>query len=347
VTASVAASAESWTDLGCFPISAGVYRVPLTMPMDGLRAVNVYVVETRDGLALIDGGWHVDSAFDELADALRSIGRTPSEISDVYVTHIHRDHFTFAIELRRRFGSRVHLGRPEGPGLDEVIALQDNRPVSSLRELRRADAPALAEVVEAITAAEPFDPNDWQRPDTWLDAGRIDLGSHCLDVVPTPGHTKGHMVFHDVDNGLLFSGDHVLPTITPSIGFELGAWDLPLGHYLDSLQLLLERPDARLLPAHGYPTGSVHDRVRELLKHHDRRLAHTLAVLGSGGGSMAAHEVAGGLTWTRRLVSFDSLDAFNAMIAICETLAHLDLLVATSRAVVETVGDVDRFSPQD
>jgi glyoxylase-like metal-dependent hydrolase (beta-lactamase superfamily II) len=307
----------------------------------------VYVVETHDGLALIDGGWHVDSAFDELADALRSIGHTPNEISDVYVTHIHRDHYTFALELRRRFGSRVHLGRPEGQGLEEVIALGDNTPVSSFRELRRADASGLIEVVDAITAAEPFDLDDWQRPDEWLDAGSLDLGTRRVEVVPTPGHTKGHVVFHDVDNGLLFSGDHVLPTITPSIGFELGDWDLPLGHYLDSLRLLLERPDARLLPAHGYPADSVHERVRELLGHHDRRLADTLGVLRAGDRPMPAREVASALRWTRRQVPFDSLDAFNAMIATCETLAHLDLLVATGRAVVKTVGDVDQFRPGD
>ena len=50
------------------------------------------------------------------------------------------------------------------------------------------------------------------------------MGARVLEAVATPGHTKGHLVFHDLDAGLLFSGDHVLPTISPSIGFELGEW---------------------------------------------------------------------------------------------------------------------------
>ena len=35
--------------------------------------------------------------------------------------------------------------------------------------------------------------------------------------------------------GLMFTGDHVLPTITPSIGFELSDWGRPLANYLESL----------------------------------------------------------------------------------------------------------------
>ena len=90
-------------------------------------------------------------------------------------------------------------------------------------------------------------------------------------------------MFQDHRGGLLFTGDHVLPTITPSIGFELGARELPLQHYLSSLRLLLTRPDARLMPAHGYPTDSVHGRVHELLGHHAERFDQAERVLRSLG----------------------------------------------------------------
>ena len=52
-----------------------------------------------------------------------------------------------------------------------------------------------------------------------------------------------------LDNELLFAGDHVLPTITPSIGFESAMRANPLGAFLQSLALVRARPDARLLPA--------------------------------------------------------------------------------------------------
>ena len=54
----------------------------------------------------------------------------------------------------------------------------------------------------------------------WPPHQEIELKSRTLRVVPTPGHTQGHVVFTDSASGLLFAGDHVLPHITPSIGFE-------------------------------------------------------------------------------------------------------------------------------
>lgn len=333
----------SWSEPGCFEVAPGVHRVALSMPNDGLRAINVYVLETRDGLALIDGGWRVGTALPELESALALIGRRPDEIQDVYVTHVHRDHYTFGVELRRRFGSRLHLGRPEAPGLDDILVVASNVPHSSLRELRRSGAADLAARVERVTRDEPFELGDWARPDEWLDPGSLRVGKRVLDVVATPGHTKGHVVFHDLDAGLLFSGDHVLPTITPSIGFELGAWELPLGNYLASLRLLLTRPDARLLPAHGFPTPSVHARVLELLEHHDVRFEQTRRAVTSLAGPATALQVAELLSWTRRDRAFTELDEFNQMIATCETIAHLDVLVDRGDLAVDTVSGVDRF----
>jgi glyoxylase-like metal-dependent hydrolase (beta-lactamase superfamily II) len=310
--------------------------------MDGLRAVNVYVLTHDDGIALIDAGWAVPGAVEQLAAGLREIGRDLAEIRDIYVTHIHRDHYTLGPELRRRIGARVHLGAPEAPGVAAINELASNVPASSIDQLRRAGAFDLVDTMEHSTADEPWRACDWEPADHWLEPGPISIGRRTLEAVATPGHTKGHLVFHDVEGGLLFTGDHVLPTITPSIGFELGEWELPLGRYLDSLRLLLDRPDAWLLPAHGDVADSVHKRVEQLLAHHDRRLGQTATALWSGGPSTGI-EVAARLTWTRRERPFETLDDFNQMIAVCETMAHLDLLVATGRLRRTTVRGVDRF----
>jgi glyoxylase-like metal-dependent hydrolase (beta-lactamase superfamily II) len=334
-----------WSVPGCYAVSPGVHRIPLTMPQDGLRAVNVFALETARGLVLVDGGWRVGSALTELRDALDRIGRRPEEIVDVLVTHVHRDHYTLATALRREYGARIWLGRQERPGLEAVLELGSNVPTSSLRELRRGGAPALADVVAATTVLEPFEPADWELPDGWLDPGVLDLGGRRLEVVETPGHTKGHVVLHDLDAGLLFSGDHVLPTITPSIGFELGDWELPLGRYLASLELLLGRPDAALAPAHGHHGRGVHQRVGELLDHHAQRLRQTRDVLDRAGRPLTGASVADGLTWTRRARPLGQLDDFNQMIAICETLAHLDLLVAREEVAERDDSGVSWFVP--
>jgi glyoxylase-like metal-dependent hydrolase (beta-lactamase superfamily II) len=333
---------HDWTAPGCHQVAAGVYRVPLPLPMDGLRAVNVYVLTGGDGIALIDAGWAVPGAVEQLAAALREIGYGLADIRDIYVTHIHRDHYTLGPELRRRIGARVHLGAAEEPGVVAINELASNVPASSIDQLRRAGASDLVGIMEQSTAEEPWRACDWEPADHWLKPGPILVGGRTLEAVATPGHTKGHLVFHDVEGGLVFTGDHVLPGITPSIGFELGEWELPLGRYLDSLRLLLDRPDAWLLPAHGDVADSVHKRVEELLTHHDRRLDQTTTALSSDEPSTGL-EVAARLTWTRRERPFETLDDFNQMIAVCEALAHLDLLVSTGRLRRTIVRGVDRF----
>jgi glyoxylase-like metal-dependent hydrolase (beta-lactamase superfamily II) len=157
----------------------------------------------------------------------------------------------------------------------------------------------------------------------------VRLTGRDLLAVPTPGHTQGHMVFADVERGLLFAGDHVLPQITPSVGFEGAFAKQPLGDYLRSLRLMLQMPDMRLLPAHGPVTGSTHARVKELLAHHEDRLAASLACVVAG--AVTAYEAARALPWTRRGRRFDDLDVFNQMLAVFETAVHLDLLAAGGR----------------
>lgn len=337
-------STPEWTEPGAHPVADGVHRIVLPMPQDGLRAVNVYAVEgAGNSVALVDAGWRVPGALDVLDAGLTQIGHRLEDVSDVLVTHVHRDHFTLGPELRRVVGARLHLGAQEAPGLAMIGDLGSNVPESSLRELARAGDVELSPAISSMTHGEPWRASDWEAPDSWLAPGDVALGSRTVEAVLTPGHTKGHLVFHDHVAGLLFSGDHVLPTITPSIGFELGDWDLPLGHYLASLALLLERADATLLPAHGPVGGSVHARVEELLAHHDRRLLATADVVAAG--ARTGLEVASGLRWTRRERSFESLDVFNRMIATCETMAHLDVLVQRGRLAVSTHAGVDHFVP--
>lgn len=336
--------AADWTDLGCHPVAEGVHRIPLPMPQDGLRAINVYVIEGPDGVSLIDAGWNVPGNLEILRDGLRSVDVGLDEVTDVHVTHIHRDHYTMGPELRRRVGSRIHLGGGERPGLTELRELRTSVPADSLDQLRRAGAPEIAEASRVEALSEPWLAEDWELPDTWTEEGRVSVAGRPMEARRTAGHTKGHLVFEDAALGVTFTGDHVLPRISPSIGFELGGWDDPLGDYLASLEAMLERPDTLMLPAHGQVGGSVHGRVRELLSHHDSRLDATRAqVLASQGAT--GLQVASGLPWTRRERAFGSLDVFNQMIATCETMAHLDVLVARGDVVVDEVSPagVERF----
>jgi len=315
-----------WTDPGVEQVAPGVHRIPLPLPMDGLRAVNVYAVETHEGLTLVDGGWAVEAARTRLEAALDQIDRKLGDITRFLVTHVHRDHYTQAVVVRREVGAHVSLGLGDKPTLDLLRDVQlEFDP--TVEQLLRAGAKEVAEEWSRLMGGRRPDLDQWEYPDAWL-AGdlTLEVGDRTWDAVHTPGHTQGHYVFADKDAGLLFAGDHVLPTITPSIGFEPVPAALPLGDFLASLAKVRALPDLTLLPAHGPVTGSTHTRVDELLAHHDERLAHCRAAVLAG--CSTAVEVAGRLTWTRHERRFDELDVFNGALASLETMAHLELLVA-------------------
>ena len=330
-------AARDWTAPGAYEVDPGVFRLPLPLPNDGLRAVNVYAIAAADGLVLIDSGWAIPAARDALDTALDALGRSLADVRRFLVTHVHRDHYTQAIYVRREFGTSVSLGAGDKGSLDIVMTPARAPLKEQLQHLRLLGA---SELVDKLMAAlgPDHDPvkAGWELPDVWLQGGeRIDAGDLQLEAVPTPGHTQGHMVFHDTSSALLFAGDHVLPTITPSIGFEPVLSPNPLGDFLSSLAVVRDRPDARLLPAHGPVTDSVHARVDELVAHHGKRLDETLAAIAAG--AVSAYDVAGQLTWTRRERKLDELDPFNQMLAIAETAAHLELLAAQGRVSYDDV----------
>jgi glyoxylase-like metal-dependent hydrolase (beta-lactamase superfamily II) len=334
---------DDWTAPGAYDVAPGVFRIPLPLPNDGLRAVNVYAVETDDGLVLVDAGWALPESRHLLSDALGEIGAHLGDIRRFLVTHVHRDHYTQAVAIRRDFGSQVSLGEGERATLD-VIHEPGRGPFHrQVALLRRLGAAELADTIERFAPADDGDRSDWDPPDDWLKPGPIPLaGGRVLEAVHTPGHTSGHLVFHDTDAALLFAGDHVLPTITPSIGFEPAQSVDPLGAFLRSLAVVRSRPDALLLPAHGPVAPSAHARVDELVDHHGRRLDQSFKALESG--ATTATEVAGILTWTRRERTLPELDPFNSMLAISETGAHLELLVAQGRATVREEDGVLHYS---
>lgn len=341
-------SGEHWAAEGAWEVAPGIHRIPLPLPMDGLKAINVYVIQSDDGLTLIDGGWAIPVARELLDKCLRSIGSGFGDIRRFLVTHIHRDHYTMATVLGHEYGADVALGLPEKPGLDLLHAASTGEfdganPFSGV--LRSAGAVEVADAWELGRRVEDLpDPVDWAYPHTWLDGDlTVAVGRRTIDAVHTPGHTPGHYVFADRADGLLFAGDHVLPTITPSIGFTVPPEPDPLGHFMASLTKVRSLPDLRILPAHGPVAPSSHARVDELLEHHEHRLVQCLASLRSRGTTVAAL-VATDLGWTRHERSYAELDLFNKGMAAMETKAHLDLLVARGQATVDVNADGDVYA---
>jgi glyoxylase-like metal-dependent hydrolase (beta-lactamase superfamily II) len=333
---------HAWEQPGAHEEAPGIYRIPLPLPGDHLKAVNVYAVADGEQLVMIDGGWALTDAIELLTESLGTVGYALSDIREFLVTHIHRDHYTNAIAVRRSVGSSVSLGEGEQLSLAALRTIKEHPDVKALYS---AGAFELSADLQRWTSTLGDGPDltDWEDPDRWLPDGiDIPLSTRTLRVIATPGHTRGHVVYHDPEHDVLFAGDHVLPHITPSIGIELVRKPSPLRDYIGSLQLVRALPDARLLPAHGPATASAHERVDELLAHHERRLDATAAAVRHGAST--AFEVANVLTWTRRDKHLEELDLFNRIMAVNETVAHLVVLVERGVLTQETLEGVVHYA---
>ena len=161
----------------------------------GCKAVNVYVIETDDGLTLIDGGWAIEVARDAARDSpCADSARAAGDIRRFLVTHVHRDHYTQAVTVRREFGAHVSLGLGDKPTLDllhEPGELDATTRTSDL--LRAAGAPRPRRAVARRSRRRPRpDLSLWDYPDTWLEGDHpIAVGDRTLDAVAHAGPHPG------------------------------------------------------------------------------------------------------------------------------------------------------------
>jgi len=177
----------------------------------------------------------------------------------------------------------------------------------------------------------------WDSDESWVSLrdGLASIGAAITDVrvrvpgwtlraIHTPGHTAGHLAFFAESRGLLFSGDHVLPRISPHVPSEIEPDTDALGDYLASLDKIAGLPAEEVLPAHEWRFTGLADRVAELIAHHEHRLAELLEVIRRSPG-LVAWQMAGELTWSR---SWDQYDGFMRVSAVDETMAHISRLLA-------------------
>ncbi|WP_370327084.1 MBL fold metallo-hydrolase [Euzebya sp.] len=332
----------TWSDPVVETVLPGVHRAPVPLPHDGLRAINTYLIEDGDGVTMIDAGWDSPLAREAVDAGLAAAGAEIGDVRRILVTHIHYDHVGQATELVRAGAGGYWLGTHETDSFKSVV----DDPYAAWRErlaqLRRHGGAELADNREVEPPS--LEPVDWDEPIHWAEDGdRYDGGSEPIHAIHTPGHTNGHLCFEHEGRRVLFSGDHVLPHITPSIGFESITNRMALADFLSSLARVRTMDVDLVLPAHGEPFTDLAGRVDELTAHHDTRLAHCVAAIGPG-GTADAYQVAGRLGWTRRETPFEQLDLFNKVLATWETAAHLELLAARGELTRDDDGPTITFT---
>jgi glyoxylase-like metal-dependent hydrolase (beta-lactamase superfamily II) len=259
--------------------------------MPGLGHVNTYALEDADGFTLVDPGLPGEDSWKALQRRMEAAGIPMRRVHHVIVTHSHPDHFGGAGMLAEESGADVvastffRLGWDRGDDggepdlqtrvLDDAIDDDELADRYTMPSPWGGDSGRLVGEERAVVLARRKEMFQWFRiPQPTVrvdDSDRLRLGGREWMGVYTPGHTNDHLCLFDPEGGVLLSGDHVLPTITPHIsGLIEGD---PLKAYLESLDRVAAFEGVTaVLPAHGHPFTDLPGRVDAIKEHHAERL---------------------------------------------------------------------------
>ncbi len=154
-----------------------------------------------------------------------------------------------------------------------------------------------------------------------LNGGEIfEVGEYRLEIVPTPGHTNGHISVYEPKKKLFFSGDHVLGDITPNIQAWTDDQD-PLALYLSNLENVDELDVDLCLPGHRSLIEGFSERIAELVEHHRERANEAISILTQG--RKTAYQTASEMSWDIVADSWDDFPIMQRWFATGEAIAHL------------------------
>jgi len=318
-------------------VAPDIFRMEVPLPGNPLRSVNSYIIRGND-----DGNMMVDTAMNrpecrevlerELSDLDVDMTRT-----DVFVTHMHADHLGLAPYLTGGRGT-VFLGKEDAAFIDESDYWMRMYAYGVMNGFPRLDP------MEAIRKHPGYRYGPLGEMNLRALAGgeRFTVGRYEFRTVHTPGHTEGHMMLYEKEEGILFSGDHILFDITPNISLFEENKD-PLSEYISSLKMTRELRVENTFPGHRTPMKDPGPRIEELISHHLQRAEEAFDILRDS-GPMTAMDVASRMTWDMR-GSFEEFPLMQKWFALGEAIAHLRFLETNNKVDVKERGGILRYSP--
>src|SRR5687767_2677358 len=282
---------------------------------------------------LVDCGVATPDSDAALIAGLDEAGVAWRDIRTVLITHCHPDHVGNLIAVLDRTGARLLMHRLESDLLARISQANDRGTRFDTLLPNWGTPPRLVAAIQREMAGG-WRQFHWRQPDLLLAGGEtIESALGPLLVIFTPGHARGHICLYSPARRILISGDHLLPTITPNIGWVPEAD--PLADYLTSLEATAALDSAVALPSHGEPFDTPRQRAAATAEHHHERCRRILDALCAG--PRTAHEIAVAL-WG------EALSPFQHRFGVYEVMAHLVYLQRRGQVRVAYAGTLETWN---
>ena len=310
---------------GTFPVpeqvADGVWTLPQANKPGHMPFTLSYLIQDSAGAVhVVDPGWDLPENAASLAAAIGRIRPGQPAPASAVLTHLHPDHTGLARSLREEHGTRMVMHHREDRAQQDYARwVADDSRIRADLDAWGVPSGRYAEVLGyAQGSPRVVVPAD----QLVADGDLLPIPGRRLRVLHSPGHTPGHMCLVEEDQRLLFSGDQLLPRVTPGIGASGGFPENPLELYLQSLQRLRAYDDCQNLPGHEYRYRGIAARAHAIASRHLTRTAeveHVLAAEPDASVWQAAEQLSWGRGW-------EALTRHYLVSALRQTAMHMDLV---------------------
>jgi glyoxylase-like metal-dependent hydrolase (beta-lactamase superfamily II) len=254
------------------------------IPMPGsLGHINSWLLDDvasdgGEGTAVVDTGICLTMCSDAWK-ALYAGALKDMRITRVIGTHLHPDHIGLAGWIAKKQDVKLWMTRGEMLTARAIIAdISETVPDEALTQSRAAGWDDAAIERQKSEGWGRFGMMVFPLPRSYVrikDGERLDMGANQWRVVTGSGHSPEHACLWNEKEGVLVSGDQVLPRISSNVSVNITEPDAdPLGEWLSSIDKLLATVPADVVtcPAHGEPFKGLHVRLMALRDEHRMRL---------------------------------------------------------------------------